>query len=63
MALLCICSLQLFFKYSPLSMILLVLCVLLSWESEGLKEFCAGESLDQFFFQRFVFFKNLELII
>lgn len=44
-------------------MILLVLCVLLSWESEGFKKFCAGERLDQGFFQRFVFFKNLELII
>lgn len=44
-------------------MILLVLCVLLSWNSEDLKEFCAGEWLDQFFFQHFAFFKNLELII
>lgn len=41
-------------------MILLVLYVLLSWESESFKEFSA---LEKFFFQHFVFFKHLELII
>lgn len=40
-----------------------VLCVLLSWEFEGFKEFCAGERFDQCFFQHFVVFKNLELIM
>ena len=61
MALLCICS---SFSNIVLSVNdLASTCVLLSWDSEGFKEFCAGETLDQFFFQCSVFFKNLELII
>lgn len=40
---------------------IVVLCISVPGESEGFKAFCAAERLDQFFFQGFVFFKNLFL--
>lgn len=55
-----LCARRSFPNTAPLPTVSLVLSGLLS---DGFKEFCAGERLVLLFFQRFVFFKNLELII